>query len=102
MFWAFILVFFSNEIGQRFSDAFERIECEVGQLKWYFYSIEMKRLFHVLFAIIQQPIAIQFFGSAVCGRRQFKKVHNFNFLIVFFEFKRMVFSNVFEFFLDYE
>lgn len=74
VFWAFVLVFFSNEIGQRFTDTYENIEREIGQLKWYFYPAKLKRPFPMLIANVQQPIAIQFFGSAVCGRAQFQRV----------------------------
>lgn len=67
-------MFFANEIGQRFSDAYETVEREIGQVKWYRYPYEAKRIFPILICHVQQPVAIQFFGSAVCGRAQFQTV----------------------------
>lgn len=87
VFWAFVLVFFANEIGQRFSDTYENIEREIGQLKWYYYPTKLKQRFPILIFNVQQPIAIQFFGSAVCGRAQFQKVSFVN----IFEIEIMVF-----------
>lgn len=73
-FWAFVVVFFANEIGQRFSASFEKIEYEFDQLNWYLYPIKLQRIVPIMIVNVKQPIAIEFFGSAVCSREQFKKV----------------------------
>lgn len=78
-FGAFILVFFANEIGQRFSDAFEEANTVFGQLKWYRLPKEVQRILPLILNTVQHPAAIKVFGSAVCGREQFKKVRIFNF-----------------------
>lgn len=84
-FWAFVLIFFVNEIGQRFGDAFEGIKDVVDQLNWYFYPIKLQRHLPAMIINVQKPVAIKFFGSAVCGREQFKKVSKFNFIDVLFK-----------------
>lgn len=85
-FWAFLLVFFANETGQRFSDVFGELQDVIHQLCWYSFPIKLQRILPVIIANAQQPIAIQFFGSTVCSRDQFKRVsiHSMNFIPNFF------------------
>lgn len=75
-FWTFGLVFFANETGQRLSDAFDEVENGFGQVSWYSFPKKVQRIFPMLILVGQQSVGIQFFGSAVCGRAQFKKVRN--------------------------
>lgn len=82
-FGALVLVFFANEIGQRFSDAFDEADIAFGQLKWYRFPKKVQRILPIIICGVQQPIAIKFFGSAVCGREQFKKVRIVDFVLVF-------------------
>lgn len=72
---AFILVFFASEAGQRFSDAFAELEYVANNLNWNLFPNKVQRILPLLIFNVQQPIVIQFFGSAVCGREQFKKVN---------------------------
>lgn len=71
---AFVLVFFASEAGQRFSDAFRQLENVANRLNWYHFPNKVQRILPLVIFNVQQPIEIQFFGSAVCGREQFKKV----------------------------
>lgn len=70
-----VLVFFVNEIGQRCSDAFEKLNGVITEFNWYLFPYEVQRIIPVVTLNAQQPIVIQFFGSAVCSREQFKKVN---------------------------
>lgn len=75
---AFVLVFFASEAGQRFSNAFFQLEELANDLNWPQFPSKVQRILPVIIFNVQQPIEIQFFGSAVCGREQFKKasIHN--------------------------
>lgn len=73
-FGAFSLVFFANEVGQRFSNEFDAGDFGFGQLKWYRFPKELQRILPIIISTVQHPSAVKFFGSAACSREQFKKV----------------------------
>lgn len=84
-FCAFGSLFFTCEIGQRFSDEFDGICDVIDQFNWYSFPLELQRLLPVVICSAQQPVAIQCFGSVMCVRESFKKVsagHHINILIV--------------------
>lgn len=80
-FYAFTVVFFASEIGQRFSDNFNKIEDAMGQLNWYLFPSNLQRMLLIVVINAQVPVDIKFFGSNTCSREQFKKVKNFQFLL---------------------
>lgn len=71
---AVIVICFANEIGQRCSNTFTKIDDVSGQMKWYFLPKELQRLLPIAIINIQEPVGLRFFGSYFCGREQFKKV----------------------------
>lgn len=73
-FWAFNLVFFSTEIGQRFSNAFEEIDDEMNQIDWYRLPIKIQRLLPIAMMNTQATVAIDCFGSLSCNHETFRKV----------------------------
>lgn len=73
-FWAFGMVFFASEIIQRFSNAYEEIDNEIGQLDWYLLPMKIQRMLPTIMANTQQPTCIKCFGSSTCSRETFKKV----------------------------
>lgn len=84
VFGAFDLIFFANEIGQRFSNVFETNGDAVFELNWYLYPTGLQRIIPMLIINVQKPVPIRSFGTAVYSRKQFKKVsiytdffHNF-------------------------
>lgn len=72
---AFGLVFFSCELGQRFSNSFDLIsDIMIGKLSWYLLPVESQRLLLFTIMNVQRPVVIKCFGNILCGREQFKKV----------------------------
>lgn len=72
--YAFGTVFFSCELGQRMYDAFRGIGDFICQCDWHLFPIEIKRMLPTSLAILQQPVALQCFGSISCNREVFKQV----------------------------
>lgn len=66
--------FVVNEMGQRFSDAFNKVDDAVSQLNWYLFPNEVQRMLPTFIINTQEPVVIRFFGSNVCSREQYKKV----------------------------
>ena len=73
-FWATNLVLAACELGQRFSDTFCEIEYSIADLHWYFLPINIQRMLPTITVYAQEPFVVNFFGSVVCCRDQFKKV----------------------------
>lgn len=68
------MVFFSCEIGQRFTNSFEDIDNKVDQFSWNLFPIKIQRMLPTLMINLQQPFEIMCFGSTACIRETFKKV----------------------------
>lgn len=68
------LVFFTCEIGQRFSSGFDNINDVIDQFDWYSFPVEIKKMLPIIIQMAQQQVAIECFGSIMCLRDTFKKV----------------------------
>lgn len=75
-----IVVFVACELGQRTSDAFNKIENEFKQFNWYLFPGKIKQILPLVMIMTQQPVVIKCFGSISCSRETFKK-GNFDNLI---------------------
>lgn len=73
-FTAFSLVFFTCELGQRFSSGFDALNDRVVRLKWYSFPRDVQRMLPIIMLGVQQPVTIECFGSIVCSRETFKRV----------------------------
>lgn len=73
-FWAFVLVFFSTEIGQRFINTFEEIDKEIYQINWYRLPIRIQRMLPTIKINTQSLMAIECFGSLAVNHETFQKV----------------------------
>lgn len=73
--WASGSVFFSCELGHRFSDAVDGVNDEFCKTKWYLFPIEIQRLLPTLMLCIQKPVAIKCFGNVRASREQYKMVN---------------------------
>lgn len=73
-FWAIFMVFFSCEIGHRFSNAYEEMYDKIFHLDWYLLSMDLQRMLPTLLIYTQKSVDIECFGSTTCGRDTFKKV----------------------------
>lgn len=67
-------VFIASELGQRITDAFEKIDSTIEKFDWYLFPIEIKQMLPMIIAIAQQPATIACFGSINCTRDVFKNV----------------------------
>lgn len=70
-----VMVFFSCEIGQRFSDAYKEIDDKIDEFNWYLMLMKIQRILPIIMINTQQPIFIECFGSSTCSRETFKKVN---------------------------
>lgn len=73
-FWAFMMVLFASEIGQRFSNTFEKIDDKINEFDWYLLPMEVQRILPIIMINTQRPTFITCFGSSTCSRDTFKKV----------------------------
>lgn len=73
-FWAVCMVFFSCEIGQRFSNAYEDVNDVIGCMNWNYLPLEIQRMLLIIMLDTQQPFEVNCFGSTACNRETFKKV----------------------------
>lgn len=71
---SFGLVFIACELCERVSNAFEEICTVIDQLDWYKYPSDIKRMLPMIMMNVQEPIAIECFGSISCSRKVFKQV----------------------------
>lgn len=73
-FWALFMVFFSCEIGQRFTNAYDEVDDAINQLDWYLLPMKVQRVLPVIMMKSQKEWSIECFGSIACNRETFKKV----------------------------
>ena len=73
-FWAFCMVFFACELGQRFTDTYEEIGSLINRLDWYLFPMEIQRMLPTLMVNTQQPFEILCFGSSTCSHETLKMV----------------------------
>lgn len=70
-------VFVITELCQRACDAFNNIDKKIVQWNWYSFPIENQRTLPQILIVMQQPVAINCFGSIACTRETFKNVSKF-------------------------
>ena len=67
------------EICQHGCDTINAFDMEIGQIDWYLYPIEMKKILPVIINMVQKPIEFKWFGSMASDRETFKQVNERNF-----------------------
>lgn len=88
-FWAFGGIFFYCEFGERLGQLFTKVDDAMGQLDWYLFPEEIKRMLPVVIINVQQPTEIECFGSISCCRDSFKQVSLSLFYKTYTEFMLM-------------
>lgn len=73
-FFAFMLVFFASEIGQRFSNSFEEIDDKINQMDWHLLPIKIQQVLPIIMMNTQTIMAIPCFGSLASNHESFRKV----------------------------
>lgn len=76
MFWSIIILFLTCEFGEMITGEFEMFDDEFAKSNWYYFPIEVQRMFITVMANTQQPKILQAFGNTPCTREVFKKVKN--------------------------
>lgn len=89
VFYAFLWVFISCELGERFCNSIDEICDVIERLNWYSFSIEVQRMLPFIIIIAQQPVALEVFGSVLCQRETFKKVGQ-NYLILVAKYNHII------------
>lgn len=74
-FGAVFFIFAGCELGERNAGQFDRIYNELIQFDWYRFSIKIQRMLPIIAIYAQEPVVIEFFGSAACTRECFRKVY---------------------------
>lgn len=67
-FWAFGMIFFYCEIGERVTTAFEEFETELCTFDWYLLPIDLQRALSTVMMYSQKSAIIQGFGNSPCSR----------------------------------
>lgn len=62
------------EICQRLSNAFMEIDDGMGQLDWYRFPHEIKKVLPIILVLTQQPFAFECIGSISCNRETYIQV----------------------------
>lgn len=68
------MVFFSCEIAERLSIAYEEINNKIDQFDWHLFPVEIQRILPIIMIQTQQSAEVLCFGSIACNRETFKKV----------------------------
>lgn len=71
-------LFIICEFSQRVNNSFDGINEKLDQLKWYLFPRKYKRMLPLLMSFVQQPIALECYGSIFCCRELFKGVRSSN------------------------
>lgn len=72
--YAFGTVFIVCEICQQLSNESDEIYDVVEQFGWYRFPNTTKKMMPMIIQFVQQPVAIECFGSYKCHRETFRKV----------------------------
>lgn len=72
--YAFGVVLFMCELGQRLGCAFEQVGDEIESFEWNLFSREIQKKLPLIFMVAQEPVLLECFGSTSGNRDTFKKV----------------------------
>lgn len=71
---ALFLVFINCELGQRITDAYERVSIAIEHSDWYLFPNGIQRILPMIIANAQHPVELECFGSIKCNRDVYKNV----------------------------
>lgn len=72
--YSFGVVFIACEASQNGCDAVNAFDTEIGQINWYLYPVEIKKMLPMIMNMAQKPVQIGGFGTMTTDRELFKKV----------------------------
>lgn len=74
LFWSFALILFFCEFGAMVTGEFVAFNERLHQCNWYFFPIEVQRIFLIFMLDAQEPMLICGYGNITCTRDSFKNV----------------------------
>lgn len=74
-------LFVACELGFRASKLFTDLEDIALEFNWYQFPSETQRMLPTVLIVLQDPVAIECFGSFSCNRECFKQVSHKKFVI---------------------
>lgn len=74
VFWAFGVIFFYCEIGERVTTAFEEFNDELGSCDWYSFPIDLQRTLSTVMMYTQKHAIIHGYANTPCTRFALSKV----------------------------
>lgn len=72
--YAFGIMLFICELGQRLNNAFVEIGDEIELFQWNLFPIEIQKMLPTVLVATNRPIVLEFFGSISGTRETFKEV----------------------------
>lgn len=72
--YAFGSLLIACELCERAGYLFDEIDDMIGQLDWYNFPYEIRKILPFMLIMAQKPFRIECFGSIACNRETFKKV----------------------------
>lgn len=76
--WPLGLAFFSCELGQQFTNTFDRFTDDFDQLDWYLFPVKIQRILPIVINNVQKAVSFECFGIISGSRDQFRKVEFIN------------------------
>lgn len=61
-------------MGEMVTNQFNDFAMELGQCKWYSFSMKLQRIYLIVLANAEQSISVRGYGNIVCVRESMKRV----------------------------
>lgn len=74
VFYSFVVVFITCELGQRLICEYADIEDVICQFDWYLLPLDIQKALTIIIFNAQQPVTIECFGSTNTNRESFQQV----------------------------
>lgn len=75
LFFSLAILLASCELSGRLSNEFDDMNDLVEDIDWYLLPIKIQKIWPMIMMNAQQPVGFKSFGSYVCNRDTYKKVH---------------------------
>lgn len=71
--WTLLSIFAVCELGERIRMAFEEVNAELNQLKWYLLPRRSRKLLPIILMATQDSVEFNIFGTTASNRKTFKE-----------------------------
>lgn len=76
VFYSFVVIFITCEMGERLKSKYEDIEHMIGQLDWYLVPAEVQRILPTIIINAQKSVTFEIFASTDTSRESFQTVRS--------------------------